>query len=444
MTDAVTRVRVRAPAPALRRARAEVALLSDASLDASARRRIMWIWGLLYLNVLPYYQKSPVFHLPTSVGKLVPQAALAVAFVLALSINKQVSVRPNVFLFLLSVLCATSLMMSLHLYFGTGSVLRAGRLVLFVAILWLLTPWWGNDDLLFVRAHRRALTIVLGVVVAGMLLFPGRAFAQAGGGRLGGVIWPIPPTQVAHYAAVLVGLTIVLWFAGLARARTTVLVGVAGVVLLLLTHTRTALVALLVGVLVAAFSLFLSRQRVRKAMAVTVVIAALVVLCFAPFLSTWFTRGESSQQLSGLTGRQKVWQAVASQPRPELNVVFGYGMSNDSFDGLSIDSSWYSAYLDQGLFGVAVDAAILVLLILIAIYRPRGPGKALALFLVVYCTLASITETGLGQATPYLLDLSIAMSVLMPPLARRTTARRRLPVGPGPRPARPETRAGGR
>ncbi|MGH9082170.1 MAG: O-antigen ligase domain-containing protein [Acidimicrobiales bacterium] len=418
------RLRLRAPSPALRRARVDAAAPSTASV----RRRIGWIWGLLFLNVLPYYFRSPVLHLPVSLGKVITQGALAVALVLAVSVNRRVLVRSNLFLVLMSLLCVTSVMMSVHGYFGFGSILRAGRLVMFVAVLWLLTPWWGRSDLFLLRFHRRALAAVLGIVLLGLAVLPGHALGQAGGDRLGGVIWPIPPTQVAHYAALFTGITVVLWFAGMVRPRIAVAAIVTGMAMLLLTHTRTAVVALLVGVLVAALSLFASRRRVRKAFAVTVVVAALVALTFAPFLASWFGRGQSGQELTNLSGRQTVWSAVAAQPRSELNTVFGFGMSNDGFDGLSIDSSWYSTYLDQGLFGDVVDASVLLLLLLIAAFRPRGPGRALALFLVVYCAIASVTETGLGEASPYLLDLAVAMSLLMSPLTEPDAL---TPVQPG-------------
>ena len=40
---------------------------------------------------------------------------------------------------------------------------------------------------------------------------------------------------------------------------------------------------------------------------------------------------------------------------------------------------------------------------------------AVAVFLVVYCTIASFTETGLGDASPYVLDLAVAASLLAVP-----------------------------
>ena len=97
-------------------------------------------------------------------------------------------------------------------------------------------------------------------------------------------------------------------------------------------------------------------------------------------------------------------------------MLFGFGLSNNSFNGLAIDSNWLATYNDQGLFGIALCAVLLSFLIVAAWFRPRGIHRALALFLVVYCLVASYTETGLSQPSSYLLDLALAASLLMVPL----------------------------
>ncbi len=144
------------------------------------------------------------------------------------------------------------------------------------------------------------------------------------------------------------------------------------------------------------------------------VVGALVALSFAPFLSHWFQRGESGQELSNFTGRTVVWTQVIHQPRSEVNTLFGYGMSNDGFNGLPIDSSWLAIYVDQGLVGDVIVGAAVLLLLLMALLAPRGPARAIALFLIVYCLIASYLETGLGTPSPYLLEMMAAISVLVP------------------------------
>jgi len=135
----------------------------------------------------------------------------------------------------------------------------------------------------------------------------------------------------------------------------------------------------------------------------------------------WLYRGQSAQEATQLTGRTKVWTAIIQLRRPRLEELFGSGLSNKSFGGLPIDSNWLATYLDQGWFGLVVDAALLVVLILLAATRPRGLRRAIALFLVTYCLVASVNETGLGDASPYLLDLVVAAAVLAHPQTRSRT-----------------------
>ena len=89
-------------------------------------------------------------------------------------------------------------------------------------------------------------------------------------------------------------------------------------------------------------------------------------------------------------------------------------------NGLPIDSSWLSIYQDQGIVGEVLVGAIFMLLLLTALCRARGPTRALALFLIVYCLIAGISESGLGGASPYLLDLTVAASLVTLPSATGT------------------------
>ena len=56
---------------------------------------------------------------------------------------------------------------------------------------------------------------------------------------------------------------------------------------------------------------------------------------------------------------------------------------------------------------------ILLFLLVAAYFQPRGVQRALALFLVTYCLVASFTEVGFTDVSPYLLDLSVAASLLV-------------------------------
>jgi hypothetical protein len=392
--------------------------------ERSMRRRIAWVWGLLFFNVMTYTTgPSNLIPLPHQLGKTFPELALGGALVLILTANKRFLVRPNIFMILLTAALLFAAIMSFRGYFGFGSAIRWFRFAAWVGALWLTTPWWGRRDLMILHFQRRALMVVVGTVLVGLVIAPGKAFANATGGRLGGIVWPIQPTQVAHYAAVLIGITVVLWLAGAARSLWSWLVVIATFGVLILTHSRVALIAMLAGILVGGLSLFLSRKRVRRAFTVAIVVVGFGALSFAPAVTGWFARGENAQSLTNLTGRTNAWGALLAQPRTDANAVLGYGMSNDGINGIPIDSSWLSIYQDQGLVGDVLAGLVLLSLLIAALISPRGPGRAVALFLVVYCLVESFTQTGLGEPSDNLLDLAVAMSLLMPPLLARSKSR---------------------
>ena len=387
------------------------------------QRRVFVIWALLFFNVLAPAQ-GVLLPIPHRVSQVLTQGALFVALVLALSLNPRLRIRPNWLLGLYSLLAMSSLMMSVR-FVSLGTAYRGFRFIVFLFVLWLLTPFWGRRDLPLLRSQIRFLSLILCTVILGVLIAPGKALSA---GRLGDTLWPIPPPQVAHYAAELAGLTALLWMCRLTSRRRAVLVAVPAVAVLLLTHTRTALVAMLLGLLVAGTSLFVERQRVRKTFVSVLIVVVVIGIPASPFLASWLTRGESSQELQNLTGRTVAWSLVLSNHRPTTNVIFGSGLSNDSvigqadpaMDGLPIDSSWISIYQDQGIVGeVLVGLAFLVLLFT-ALYRARGPSRAMALFLIIYCLIAGISESGLGGASQYLLDLAVAASLLTLPSATST------------------------
>jgi hypothetical protein len=400
-------------APRLRRALPSAGTAQDR--QRRVWRRVCIAWGLLLLNALTFYPGASVLHIPSIVGKLIQQGSLPAAFVLALSTNRRLMVRPNVFLFLVSLLVVEAFVTSLDpQHFGT--VYRTFRLAGFAATLWLLTPWWGRRDLLLVRCYLALLTAILGSVLVGLLLSPGRAFS---GHRLGGVIWPIPATEVGHYAAVMTGLVIVFWLCGHMRGRVALIVAVVTAAMLILSHTRTALIGEVAGLLVAGLSLITAKARARKMFAAAGVMAAVGILALSSFITTWLARGEGTRQLTDLTGRTTVWSALVAFPRTKFQVLFGFGLSNKSFNGLPIDSNWLASYNDQGLFGVAICAAILLFLLVKAYFQPRGVQRALGLFLVTYCLVASLTEVGFTDVSPYLLELSLAASLFVSSAADR-------------------------
>lgn len=402
-------------------------------------RRVWVIWALLFLNVLSYSKQPTVVPLPHKVGQVVTQGALVAAFVLALTINPKIRIRPNLFLALYSALAILSLAMSIR-FIGIGTDYRAFRLVGFVLVLWMLTPWWGRRDLLLLKCQVRFLVLILITVAMGLVLSPGKALAvNFGAKRLTGALWPIPPTQVAHYMAELTGLTVLMWMCGIINRRRALWIGIPAAIALAGTQTRTALLALVVALIVATVSLLKTSRRSRRVLTWTVVVLLVVALPLSPLVNAWLVRGQNSSELSDLSGRTLVWPLVLSESRPDTNKIFGSGLSNGGVvnanpgvNGLPIDSSWILTYQDQGLVGIVLEAVIFLVLLMIALLRPRSPARAMALFLIVYCLCASFTESGMGVASSYLLDLTVAASLLASAPTRRMRFTSGEPLGTFP------------
>jgi hypothetical protein len=214
---------------------------------------------------------------------------------------------------------------------------------------------------------------------------------------------------------VLLGTTVVLWMCRVIGGRNAALVVAIAVTVMILNHTRTALLAGTAGLICASASLLLARSRARRAWLWGGVLAVAALAAFASEFTSWLLRGQSSDEAAGLTGRTSVWTAVLEHHRSLSEQLFGSGMSNLSFDGQAIDSNWIGTYLDLGLVGVAIEVLVLVGLLLTALTRPSGPGRAVAIFLVVYCIFSSVTETGMSGPSPYLLDLAVAAACLARP-----------------------------
>lgn len=405
--------------------------------DRWVKRRVCIVWALLVLNALTYYPGVSFLPIPEIVGKGITQGALPLALLLAISVNRKLIIRPNIFLSLLSLLIFGAIVTSFqpqHL----GTVYRTFRLMEFIAVLWLLTPWWGRRDMLLLRCHLTTISVLLCTVIIGLLMAPGRALTE---GRLTGVLWPVPPTQVAHYAAVTTGVLLLMWFCGRIRGHWIVPALLAEIAILILTHTRTALLGMIAGLIVAGLSLVKTNTRIRKVYATVGILAGVAGSTMSAFIISWAARGEGTHELFDLTGRTLVWTQVLGFPRNKFQEVFGFGLSNSSFNGLPIDSNWLSSYDELGLFGVGVCIAVLIFLLVNAYFQQRSLERALALFLIVYSIMASFTETGITDVSPYMLEVTIAAS-LMVPHAIPTTIRRWRPtqaaLRPQPDPVHPD------
>lgn len=369
-------------------------------------------WALLVVNTLGSQGSVTLVPIPRPVAQMVTMGAVVAAFLIALLLNQKVRLRPSAYLLLLTMLLVVSIVSSARLESGYGALFRCFRFTMFVGTLWLLTRWW-HDWLTFVRTHVRVLAAVLFTVVAGLVVSPGTAMPDLYGGRLVGAIWPLTPPQIGQYAASAAGLVILLWLGRFTTTTSLFVIALPAVGLLLLSHTRTALLGLAGGLVVALVSMVSTSALARKVFTRTLILGGVTAVLAGAAIQTWFRRGQ--EDLSDLTGREKVWDALLAAPRTLSERIFGVGLTNKSFDGLPIDSSWLAVYHEQGYLGLTLVVAFLLTLFAVAALRPPSITRAIALFLVVYCVIASYTEAGLGDASPYLLNLTIAAVLLANP-----------------------------
>ncbi|MCF3130512.1 O-antigen ligase domain-containing protein [Streptomyces olivochromogenes] len=372
------------------------------------------VWGLLVLNTLGSAGAKTIVPLPRSLIQMVTMGALVAAFALALMVNLRLRIRASAYVFLLTLLLVESVISSANLESGFGALFRCFRLALFVGTLWLLSRWWDGSQT-FVRHHIRMYFLVLGSVAAGALASPGAAMPDLYGGRLVGALWPLTPPQIGQYAAVIIGLTVLLVLDHRTDRTSAAVVIVPSLVLLALTHTRTATLGLLLGLALAIGSLILTSAAARRFFVWAVLCATVAAVGFASALQAWFLRGQSQENFSSLTGRAKVWHALLTAPRTTSEYLFGVGLGDKSFGGLPIDNSWLAVYNEQGMIGIGLVAAVIIVLGGVALLRPPSLSRACAIFLISYCAIASYTEAGLGDASPYLLHLAVAASLLATP-----------------------------
>ena len=202
---------------------------------------------------------------------------------------------------------------------------------------------------------------MLGLVLLGLFVSPHRARAN---GRLGRCDLACPPRR--GFSAVGVGLVVsALGSTATCAADTTLVAVVVGI--FICTHTRTALAALITTRWSHRAQPARSKVAVRRLFVTGAAQQSRSRRSRLPS-TTWLARGQSTQGLDNLTGRTEVWGPLLSFHRDKFQEIFGFGLSNASFNGFPIDSNWLSSYEQQGLFGVVICAIILLFLIVTAYF----------------------------------------------------------------------------
>jgi O-antigen ligase len=342
---------------------------------------------------------APVTGLAVIQG-MVPVLCLAVALLLV----RPTSLRPSATELWAAVFLTAAAVSTLWSVSPQITLLKAMQLAIayLLVLLWVrLSP--GRD---LVARLGLLVHAVLLAVVAGLILSPGSAVVPIAGAdptpRLRGIFPVIAPDLLGFMA--VIGL---LYLASRVGPSWTlhpgVRVGLAAtyVLVLLLTRARISLVLLVIALLVLMVQD--ARRRTRLGLLLPLIgLAALCVLSlYAGRITTFVSRGESSQALSTLTGRTVTWhqaqQAWAQRPLTGYGFYAGHRLGIvSSIEAQNLDSMWIETLLDVGLIGT-VPLVGLLIAGAFAVGRRRAPSRQLAVAIYATALASSFVNPSLQE-----------------------------------------------
>jgi hypothetical protein len=407
------------------------ALGSDAhELTAHERRTAALVWILVFGSCLAWTGRPDfVIVLPPRVEQLGTAIAVVLAFWLALKLNPRLRLRGSWPVWLYALLPIVALMPALSgSAGGLGTVARASRFLFALVALALISPVWRSDPWVIVNAHTRALRLCIGAALISLAI----GLGQNGEGRLISQVPALQPPQVGQFAAVLAGMCAIQMLSHSPRLPRCPLWFALAVVALLLSKTRTPLIAGAVALGVALLLLAVSHSRAREVVVTLILLGPALYLIMEPAVQAFLTRGQGDELLSTLTGRTLAWARVHDFPRTGFQELFGIGYGDKSIDGLPIDNGYLAAYHEAGKIGLVIVCTAMAVITLRAFAYPKAANRAMAIFLVGFVAVASYTETGIGDMSAYVMHVLLA-GILLTPLTLAQSGDHFQRVTPGAR-----------
>ncbi len=207
---------------------------------------------------------------------------------------------------------------------------------------------------------------------------------------------------------------------------------VLGVAALLLSKTRTPLIAGAVALGVAIVLLAVSHSRAREVVVTLVLLGPALYLVMEPAVGAFLSRGQNDELLSTLTGRTLAWARVHTFPRTGFQELFGIGYGDKSIDGLPIDNGYLATYHEAGKIGLVIVCTAMAVILLRAFSYPKAANRALSICLLTFVAVASYTETGIGDMSAYVMHILLA-GILLTPLTLAQSGEHFHPIKPGAR-----------
>ncbi|WP_026529624.1 O-antigen ligase family protein [Haematomicrobium sanguinis] len=311
----------------------------------------------------------------------------------------------------------------------SGSILvRALRLAAGIAAFVLMWPLYRSAPIRLVDALFFAQFLLGLSVVAGLVLAPGSAWRATGGtggtggtgepgGRLMGVLLPMLPPRVAEIGAILVGLAVFYWAFRRFSAWFLAVAFILGVALMVLSKTRTPVAALAVALILG--TLAVARTKGARRVFAVLGAAGIAALAALPALLTWLQRGQDPEMLSQLTGRTYVWNFILTRQYSPEELLLGQGLGSKrvtllrgegDVNQMAIDNTWLDAFWQTGIIGLILIILVFVAAWVTCLRAPRGLVRALAVFLMAYITVSSVSESGLTDFSSHSIYALVAVS----------------------------------
>lgn len=357
-------------------------------------------WTLVVLSSFDW--EGGLLHLSHRIEALITALTTLVAFGVAVLSNRRLVFRfaPGIrAIFALGFLGVLPFLAGIA---GMRALIGAARLLMVASIPLLLTPSLRRDPFVLFRTHLRVYTIAAVCFIAGGLLMPSIAWDPAIG-RLNGLIPPVPGPRVGEIGAIVSGLSIIMVVSGRWSPRRGIPLSGLGAGVALLSHTRTAVAALVIGCALGLLAGALRHPRARVAVVVFCLAAFGVFFIGRAVATDWFLRNESVEQLSELTGRTDVWRAVIAAQPDGLERWVGVGIGDKSFQGRHIDGGWVAAYRQQGIAGIIVAASLMLGLLARALRERDATLRMAGVFLLSFILVSSWTEVGISDVSHYML-----------------------------------------
>jgi O-antigen ligase len=299
-----------------------------------------------------------------------------------------------------SAFCLVALASSIWSIEPRATLLKALILCANFYAIFLLARLYGS-----VRATLDALAcivhaLLVWVAIQAALFWDAAVYPEGEITRLGSAIPQIHPNPLGYLA--VAGLLAAFFGVGPAFITRSPLlrVGLAGLYAaeLLATRTRTALV---LGAVVLLIALLLNLRK--RFLLVTVlflgglVVATVALGYFGSDLREFLSRGQTTGELAGLTGRVDIWRAATDEISDNLVLGLGYyaghrlaltGIWNYQVES-DLDNTWLETFLDVGIVGT-VPLAIFVIAGTLRLVRDREQsdvklwGVTLALYGVAF------------------------------------------------------------